>query len=78
MDTGDCIRSHVGGADVDDGAVLSAEKSLVAIALARWGTVNLWRQWHVAPGRHCLGTPVLVYNIVQTKERHAHDQDVCE
>ncbi len=30
--------------------------------------------------RACLswGAPVLVYNIVQTKERHAHDQDVCE
>lgn len=25
-----------------------------------------------------LGHAVLVYNIVQTKERHAHDQDVCE
>lgn len=59
MDTGDCIRRHVGGADVDDGAVLSAEKSLVAIVLARWGTVNLWRRWYAAPGRHCLGMPLL-------------------
>lgn len=41
MDTGDCIRSHVGGADVDDGSVLSAEKSIAAIVLTRWGTVNL-------------------------------------
>ena len=41
MDSGDCIRRHAGGADVDDGAVLSAEKSLVAIDLTRWGTVAL-------------------------------------
>lgn len=49
MDTGDCIRRHVCGADVDDGAVLSAEKSLMANVLRHWGTVNLWRQWRVAP-----------------------------
>ena len=41
MDTGDCIRRHAGGADVDDGAVLSAEKSLVTIDLTHWGTVAL-------------------------------------
>ena len=58
MDTGDCIRRHAGGADVDDGAVLSAEKLLVAIVLTRWGTVNLRRQWPATPGRHCLGMPL--------------------
>lgn len=59
MDAGDCIRRHVGGADVDDGAVLSAEKSLVAIVLTRWGTVDLRKHCPAAQGRHCLGMPLL-------------------
>lgn len=59
MDSGDCIRRHVGGADVDDGAVLSAEKSLVAIVLRRWGTVNERKHCPAAPGCHCSGMPLL-------------------
>lgn len=59
MGSGDCIRRHVGGADVDDGAVLLAEKSLVAIVLRRWGTVNERKHCLAAPGCHCLGLPLL-------------------
>lgn len=59
MSSGDCIRRHVGGADVDDGAVLSAEKSLVAIVLRRGDTVDLRKHCPAAPGRHCLGMPLL-------------------
>ena len=75
MGSGDCIRRHVGGADVDDGALFNRlKKSLWRMPLRRWGTVNLVEVARRAGTARRNASP----SSIADEGEASHDQDVCE